>query len=361
MPRPRDAFPDAGDDRWDEVHEVHESPSDAETSALEGNDLYQIDVTADKDPDALALKPENGDEGFGELEPAGRSERFGKLEPENGDICDPSSDLQVEVHPKDQSALSKGERKSIADSAKGLLTFAEQRLVSLGADVVLPGLGGRLADLAFEVRDVVNSVRALFSDDPVLEMPLPSPVPSLGFTLEIPLTSGEDGEVAPPLALFVAPDSPSLTGGWALDAGEHDDHQAQEPRADISETPRNAFLREQSKPRVGRQPAVTCLVDIDLDSLRLPRGRKPRARVLATLAGEYAPQLRKNPDLFTWFDLFIIADKGRRCGMWIWLDAEPEQRLRKSAMFLFGCSCLSVSDRESPGYRPIGHAAGAAA
>jgi hypothetical protein len=193
-------------------------------------------------------------------------------------------------------------------------------------------------DLGFEILDVASSIRALGTDDPVLEAPLPSPVPSLGFNLEIPLTSGEAGQPAPPLALCVAPDSPSLTGGWALDVAEHDDQQAQQPPADDRETTPDRIYSQrdpasgpttgmeashagQPEPRDRRRSATACLVEIDLGSLRLPRRRKPRAGVLAVLAAEYAPQLRKNPDLL-WFDLFIIADKGRRCGLWIWLDAK---------------------------------------
>jgi hypothetical protein len=140
-------------------------------------------------------------------------------------------------------------------------------------------------DLGFEILDVVNSVRALASGDPVLEAPLPSPCPSLGFTLEIPLTSGEDSQAAPPLALCVAPASPSLTGGWALDAAEHDDMQAQEPPADVYEAALERFYSQrdsasrptatieishvdQSQPLVRRRAATACLVEIDLDFCR---------------------------------------------------------------------------------------------
>jgi hypothetical protein len=329
-------WPEAGDAPQEQPECAH--ITDAEASALTWS--LEIPQGYEAGRDLAALAPGPGDEGFGELEPEDDEGDFAApvlLQPEDEEVHDPSSDLQVEVHPEDQGALSKSERKSITDSAKGLLKFAEQRLVSLGADVVLPGLGGRLADLAFEVLDVVNSVRALFSDDPVLEVPLPSPVPSLGFTLEIPLASGEDGEAAPPLALCVAPDSPSLTGGWALDAGEHDDQQVQEPPAEVSETPPERFHPQQHplplpmavlrvsdaepKPRARPRSASTCLVEIDLDSLRLPRGRRHRAQMLAILAYQYAPQLRENSDLRR-FDLFIIADKGRRSGVWIWLDAK---------------------------------------
>lgn len=254
-------------------------------------------------------------------------------------VPDPSSDhLQVKLCPEDQSPLSEIERRSVVDSVKGFVEFAKRRLLSLAADHVWPVVGGRLVDLGFEILDVVNSVRALASGDPVLEAPLPSPFPSLDFTLEIPLTSGEDSQVAPPLALCVAPASPSLTGGWALDAAEHDDVQAQEPAADVYEAALERFYSQrdsacrltatietghvdQSQPLVRRRSATACVVEIDLDSLPLPRHGKRRAGVLAVLAAEYASRLRENADLGR-FELFIIADTGRRCGLWIWLDAD---------------------------------------
>jgi hypothetical protein len=221
------------------------------------------------------------------------------------DDSDPSSDLQVEVHSKDRSPLSESEHESVIDSAKNFAEFVERRLISLAADHLLPGLGGRFVDLGFEILDVATSVRALGSDDPVLEVPLPSPVPELGFSLEVPLGSGEDGQAAPPLALCIAPDSPSLTGGWALDAADHDDQQEQEPPAEA------------------REAATACIVEIDLDSPQLPRGRRPRAGVLAFLAAEYASRLRGNSGLAR-FELLVIADKGRRCGVWIWLEADSD-------------------------------------
>jgi hypothetical protein len=303
--------------------------------------------TSESDPHAInrdylqSIEEEQAryDKLLGSLElPPSIDDSTDALEPEEEDVSDLSSGLQVEVHPEDQSPLSESERQSVTDSVKGFAEFARRRLLSLAADHLLPGLGGRLVDWGFEVLDVATSVRALGSDDPVLEAPLPSPVPSLGFTLEIPLTSGEDGQVAPPLALCVAPDSPSLTGGWALDAAEHDHQQAQGPPADVCEAALERFYSQrdpasrptaaietshadQSKPRVRPRSATACLVEIDLDSLRLPRRRKPRAWMFAVLAAEYAARLRENPDLLR-FELFIIADKGRRCGLWIWLDAD---------------------------------------
>lgn len=176
-------------------------------------------------------------------------------------------------------------------------------------------------DLGFEILDAATSIRALGSDDPVLEVPLPSPVPELGFSLEVPLGSGEDGQAAPPLALCIAPDSPSLTGGWALDAAEHDDRQAV-PQPTTFETSH----AEQPEPRARCRSATACLVEIDLDSPQLPRHRKPRAGALAFLASEYASQFRVNPDLAR-FELLIIADKERRCGVWIWRDEDDDSDL----------------------------------
>jgi hypothetical protein len=67
--------------------------------------------------------------------------------------------------------------------------FAKERLISLAADHVVPVVGGRIVDVLFELWDVASSIRALGGDHPVLEVPLPCPVPSLGLTLEIPLAA----------------------------------------------------------------------------------------------------------------------------------------------------------------------------
>jgi hypothetical protein len=247
-----------------------------------------------------------------------------------------TDDPQVEVYPKDQSPLSAIERRSITDSAKAFVEFAKRRLLSVVADHALPVVGGRAVDLAFEVWDVVASVQALGSDEPVLEAPLPSPVPGLDLSVEIPLTNSEDDQTAP-LAFCIGPDSPSLTGGWALDADDDDDSQARQPPADEMEAGIERLYEQQEPvarpietghvaqpgPRVRRRPATACLVEIDLDSLRLPRHRKVRAWALASLAAEYAPQLRDNPGLER-FEAIITADKGRRCGLWIWRDTGLE-------------------------------------
>jgi len=259
-------------------------------------------------------------------------------EPEGAEIGDQSGGLPIEVTPEDQSFLSEVERRSVIDSAKAWFEFAKERVVSLAADHLLPIVGGRFVDMYFELKHVADSVQALGSDQPVLEVPLP-PVSGLGFTLEIPVPSDQDGQAALPMALCIAPGSPSLTGGWALDAAEHDDQQAQPPSADAREKALERIYAQQEPPRPGNttetspadepkppirhRSATACLVEIDLGPLQLPRHRKHRASVLAALATKYASQLRGNPHLGR-FEVFIIADKGRRCGLWMWLDAGPE-------------------------------------
>ena len=255
-------------------------------------------------------------------------------EPEDEEITDQSADSQVEVRPEDQSPLSETVRRSIIESARACFKFAGERLVSVAADHLVPVLGGRAADLAFEAWDLMASIRALDSDEPVLEMPLPLPVSGLDLSLEIRLANGEDGQTAPPLAICVGPDSPSLTGGWALDADEDGDPQTQPPADDTETeaalerlyTQREPVVRTiepaQPEPRVTRS-ATACLVEIDLDSLPLPGQREIRAWSLALLAAEYAPELRKIPELGR-FEVFIIAGKGRRCGLWVWRDTDSE-------------------------------------
>ena len=44
--------------------------------------------------------------------------------------------------------LSEVERKSITDTVGGFVEFAKRRLVSLVADHMIPGVGGRVVDLA---------------------------------------------------------------------------------------------------------------------------------------------------------------------------------------------------------------------
>jgi hypothetical protein len=241
------------------------------------------------------------------------------------------------------SVLSGIERQSVTDSVDGFVKFAERRLLSLAADHLVPGLGGRLVDVAFEMQDVVMSVRALGSDDPVLEAPLSSPVTGLGFTLKIPLASAGEGNTHPPLAVCIAPDTPSLTGGWALDAPEQDEradgggesgHGAERLPDDAEEAElenelerrgaasrlRSTTDRGQPELRVLNRSRVGCVVQTDLGWLPLLRRRKLRAWELCVLATEYAPQLRK--DLVPGrFEVLLIADWQRRCGLWIWLGS----------------------------------------
>jgi hypothetical protein len=182
----------------------------------------------------------------------------------------------------------------------------------------------------------VDSLRALGSDHPVLEVPLPSPISGLDLTIEIPLAANETDA---PIALCVAPDSQSLIGGWGMDADDADGQQAQSPPADDRDVSLR-HLRPERQPvshpdtstetarvdepeaRVTRRPATVCLVEIDLGALDLPKRRWLRARGLAILAAEYGPQLRSNPYLQR-FEVLIIADIGRRWGLWIWLVQDP--------------------------------------
>jgi hypothetical protein len=248
-----------------------------------------------------------------------------------------TDDPRVEAFPEDLSPLSEIECRSIADSAKAFVEFAKRRLLSVAADHVLPVVGGRAVDLTFEVLDVVASVRALGSDEPVLEVPLPPSVPGLDLSVEIPLANGTDDQTITPLAFCIGPDSPSLTGGWALDANEDNDPQAQQPPADEMEAALERLYAQQEPvarpletdraaqpgPRVRSRSGIACLAEIDLDSLRLPRHRKVRAWGLAVLAAEYAPQLRDDPALER-FEVFVITDRGRCCGLWIWRSASIE-------------------------------------
>jgi hypothetical protein len=241
----------------------------------------------------------------------------------------------------DLSHLSKVEQKSVADSVNSFLEFAKRRLVSLVADHLVLG-SGRLVDLAFQMYDVVTSVRALASDNPILEAPLPSPVPGVGFSVEIPLSSGE---AAPPVAVCISPDSPSLIGGWALDSpkrnkGQEDGraggHAPEQPQDDGAEAVLERALEQHAasqrplkpdeisrrvrQPRSGDRSPIRCVVEIDLESLGLLKHRKLRAWELYLLATEYAALFRKNPNLRR-FEVLVITDRQRRCGLWIWLGS----------------------------------------
>jgi hypothetical protein len=249
-------------------------------------------------------------------------------------------DLEPGVHLQEVSGLSEIERQSVTDSVNGWVKFAKRRLISLVADHLAPVIGGRIVELAFEVQDVVTSVRALGSDDSMLEAPLPSPVQGLDFTLEIPLASGEEAHAAPPLALCIAPDTPSLTGGWALDSTEQDERpeggrkaERLPDNAEEEELERELDQRKAASPRRGttdmagqrrlqaNRSAIGCVVEIDLGSLPLLRRRKLRAWELYVLATEYAPQLRESLG-FGRFEVLVIADQQRRCGLWIWLGSD---------------------------------------
>lgn len=270
-------------------------------------------------------------------EPAEETDRWSG-EPEPAAVDDAPRDLKPRVRSQDVNDLPEIERQSVTDSVNGFVEWAERRLLAAGADAVLPGIGGRLMELAFAVKDVGTSIRALGSDDPVLEAPLPSPVQGLDFCLEIPLGSDE-AHPAAPLALCIAPDAPSLTGGWALDSPEQDErpdggrkseHRAERLPDDAEEEELERELdRRMAAPRrrttdiggprellAAGRPATSCIVETDLGSLPLLKRRKLRASQLYVLATEYAPQLRENLHSAR-FDVLVIADHRRRCGVWI--------------------------------------------
>lgn len=248
---------------------------------------------------------------------------------------------------RELSLLQESLRRSVTDSVNGFVQFLERRLVSAAADLALPVSGGRLVDVAFEIQDLVTSVRALAGDDPVLIAPLPSPVPGLAFTLEIPLGGGDHGQTASPMALCVSPDAPSLTGGWALDPPEPEKRPASDhksvrapggrPDDDGEEELERALLQREApgrrvmaveagdatlpKPRARSERVVGCIVETDLESLPFLRRRKLRAWQLYVLAAEYASWLRERPDLRS-VEVLVIADRSRRFGVWIWLSPD---------------------------------------
>jgi hypothetical protein len=257
-------------------------------------------------------------------------------------------------------ALSEDARESVADSVRGWLEFAERRFLSLAADHLVPVIGGRIVELAFEVKEVVGSVRALGSDDPVLEVPLPCPIPGLSLSLEVPLGSDWSGEKAPALAVCVAPEASSLTCGWALKSGHHDsygngeggvDQQGPQMPPEIEEKlERLLEPRQEARTRPGNieqlgrldelrpvtrwVPVKGCMVDTDLASRRLFKFFKSgtlRAWVLCVLATEYGLQLRENPYL-EGVNLIVIADRTRRFGFCLWLGSDRPGRAEGQLM-----------------------------
>jgi hypothetical protein len=250
-------------------------------------------------------------------------------------------DAATGVELQELGHLSKVEQQSVTDSVHSFLEFAKRRLVSLVADHLVLG-SGRLVDLAFHIYDVVTTVRALASDNPVLEVPLPCPVPGVGFSVAIPLSSGE---AAPPVAVCISPDSPSLIGGWALDSPEQNkapedghpgghaperlqdaaaesvwEHALEQRAALYPSLKPGKISRSARPPRSGDGSPIGCIVEIDLESLGLLKRRKFRAWELYVLATEYAALLRKSPDLRR-FEVLVITDRERRCGLGIWLGS----------------------------------------
>ncbi len=261
-------------------------------------------------------------------------------EPGSAPKPDVSRDLKPTVELQELSDLSEIGRQSVTDSVNGFVEFATRRAISVVADLMAPVTGGRIVDLAFEIYDLMTTVRALGSDDPVLEAPLPSAVAGFDFTLEIPLAIGERTD--PPLALCIAPDTPSLTGGWALDAPEQDKRpgsgsesgRGPEHLPDAAEeeelerelerrraASRSTTDKRQPELRAVNRSVVGCIVETDFGSLPLLMRRKLRACELSILAREYAPQLRQFFDL-GYCEVLIIADQQRHCGLWIWLGPD---------------------------------------
>jgi hypothetical protein len=150
------------------------------------------------------------------------------VSPEDVPGGDRADQVQSGIRPQEPVYLSAAERQSAADSAAGFLEFAKRRVLSLAADHAVPVIGGRMVDMAFEISDVIASARALVSGRPVLELPLPSPVPGIGVTVKIPLA---DGPAGVPAAVCISPDTPSLTGGWALEPAQPAERPEDNPHA----------------------------------------------------------------------------------------------------------------------------------
>lgn len=257
-----------------------------------------------------------------------------------------SRDVEPGADQQDLGGLLEIVWQSVTVSVDGWVESIKKGLVVAAAEYAVPGIGGHLADLAFEVKEVMASVHALDSEDPVLQVPLPSPVAGLGFTLEVPLASGREGNADRPLALCIAPDTPSLTGGWALDAPEEDERpdtggesqpeaewlpddaeeeeleRKLERRRAVSPRWDTADREQQELPAVN--PSAACyVVETDLGAVPLLKRKKLRAWELYVLAREYAPQLRESLDPGR-IEVLIIADRQRRCGLWIWLRSDSE-------------------------------------
>ena len=246
----------------------------------------------------------------------------------------------------DSSPIEKMGRQSVADTVDATVEFIKRRLVSLAADHVIPVVGGRIVDVVYEAADLMASIRAATSEDPVLDVPLPSPIPGFDFTLELPLAGDEARGGTPRLGLCVAPSSPSLTGGWAFDSPEHDepadskDGRAPEAEWPLSHVAEQELDRDQDQDEpippptdtslaspdalrsgftAGRRSAAAYIVEADLGSLPLLSERALRARQLQALADAFAPQARTNPGLRR-FEVLVITDQSQRCGLWVWLN-----------------------------------------
>lgn len=141
---------------------------------------------------------------------------------------------------------------------------------------------------------------------PELELPLPSPLPHLDLSVKALLTRGEKRREDCRVMFCMDPVSPSSTGAWAR---EHDD---QVPRL----VTRVTDVQDVSLSELTMASAIACVAETDLGRLRIEGSPEDRARTLAGLAAQCAPQLRADPHLER-FAALIVADKGRGSGLWV--------------------------------------------
>lgn len=216
---------------------------------------------------------------------------------------------------------------AVAKSTAEFCDWAAQELVVIAAHAVVPGLG-HAVKVAFEVVNLVDSLRALTSDRPVLVVPLARIAPGLDIAMSAQLgdftqrrSSGISG--------FVAPDVPSLTGGWCLEMPE----EAKQPQGSSGPSA-NQEPDSDAARAVGAVETVSRMVDIgsgdavppvsifavelDFGGLRLEGGPKAQARWLSALAIGCAERIRAQ-GLSSEIELLIFAERRGRRGMWIWL------------------------------------------
>jgi hypothetical protein len=237
---------------------------------------------------------------------------------------------------------------SVKESAKRFVEFAFKKLAVVTANVVVSGAGHAL-EVGFEVLDAVQSAEASFSDPGALSIPVPCDATGLSLNVNVPLSEPSDG-----LAIVMAPESPSLTGGFAVEKAERsDDHRATPqataeriedndaepgigrrtedgvPRtelAGISEIQRDGV---QVRPtRSGRRRRFgLCVVELDLDSLPLEGLPSVRAHTMREMAVAYLPELERF--CLDEIDVLVYVDRKHGLGVWLWVtrqdDSAPDQ------------------------------------